>query len=297
MIEMQEVSVRYGRADALHGLSLSVPQHAAFALLGANGAGKTTLIRTLMNILSPSRGTAQVMGIDSRRLGPAQFAKIGFVSENQKMPDRMTVAQFLAYLRPFYPSWDKDLEAALFARLDLPNGRRIGHLSHGMKMKLRLIAALSFRPTLLLLDEPLSGLDPLIRDEFLEGVLDQAEGTTILISSHELHEIEGFATHVGFIESGSLLFQQSIDDLRARVRAVEVTLEVDARLPAAMPDHWLDVKAAGSVVSFVDVQFTPFDLEPRIAARFGAIRRLEVRPVGLRPTFTAIARSLRRKEA
>ena len=297
MIETEDLAVRYGRAEALRGLSLRVPQGAAFALLGANGAGKTTLIRTLMNILRPDRGQARIMGVDSRRLGARQFARIGFVSENQRLPERLTAAQFLAYARPFYPTWDRELEASLLARLDLPTGSRIGHLSHGMKMKLRLAAALPFRPALLVLDEPLSGLDPLIRDEFLAGMIDQAGETTILISSHELHEIEGLATHIGFLETGRLLFQEPIEELRARVRAVEVTLEGDARLPAAPPDHWLDLKMAGSAVSFVDVRFSPLEFEGRIATQFGAVRRLDIQPVGLRPTFTAIARSLRRKEA
>jgi ABC-2 type transport system ATP-binding protein len=295
MIELDEIWKKYGRTDALRGLDLAVPKGSAFALLGANGAGKTTLIRTLMNIIEPDRGRATVMGVDSRRLGPAQLARIGFVSENQRLPERMTGRQFLDYLRPLYPRWDPSLEASFVAQFDLPLTQRIGHLSHGMKMKLRLTAALPFRPDLLVLDEPLSGLDPLMRDDFLAGMLGQAEETTILISSHELHEIEGLATHVGYIDQGRLLFQEEIDDLRGRVREVQVTLDAEARPLAEPPAEWLNIRTVGSVVSFVETRFSDVAIAGKVAAHFGAVRQLNV-PAARPASFTALARSLRGTE-
>ncbi len=296
MIELRDVWKKFSRTDALRGLDLAVPAGSAFALLGANGAGKSTLIRTLMNIVQPDRGQITVMGVDSRRLGPAQLQKIGFVSESQRLPGRLTGRQFLDYLRPLYPDWDRRLEADLVAQLDLPLDRRIGTLSHGMHMKLRLAAALPFRPELLVLDEPLSGLDPLMRDEFLAGMLGQAEETTILISSHEWHEIEGLATHVAYIAAGKLLFQEEIDDLRSRVREVQVMLDGTPPPLADPPAEWLDIRAAGSVVSFVETRFSESGFAGKVAAQFGPVRQLDVQPLGLRPTFTALARSLRREE-
>src|SRR5581483_5950806 len=135
--------------------------------------------------------------------------QIGYVSENQKMPGRMTVAKYLAYLRPFYPTWDRALEADILGQLRLPPDRKIKDLSHGMRMKMALACALPFRPKLLVLDEPFSGLDPLVRDEFMEGLLQQAGEMTVLISSHELAEIEGVASHIAFLDRGTLLFQES----------------------------------------------------------------------------------------
>lgn len=295
MIELDGVWKKYGRTDALRGLDLAVPKGSAFALLGANGAGKTTLIRTIMNIIEPDRGEVRVMGVDSRRLSPDQLRKIGFVSESQRLPGRMTGRQFLDYLRPLYPDWDPTLEADLVTQFDLPLDQRVDHLSHGMRMKLRLAAALPFRPELLVLDEPLSGLDPLMRDDFLAGMLGQADETTILISSHELHEIEGLATHVAYIDSGRLLFQEEIDDLRGRVREVQVTLASDPPPLSEPPPEWLSIRAVGNVVSFVDMRFSA-DLADKVAAHFGSVRQLDVHPLGLRPTFTALARSLRSKE-
>src|SRR6266566_7845961 len=113
MIRVENLWKNFGRFDALRGLSFEVPEGSAFALIGANGAGKATTIKVLMNILEPSRGSIEVLGIDSRRLSPRELAQIGYVSENQEMPSRMSVGEYVAYLRPFYPTWDRALETSL----------------------------------------------------------------------------------------------------------------------------------------------------------------------------------------
>ena len=165
---------------------------------------KTTAIKILMNLQRASAGTACVLDCESARLGPAQFARIGYVSENQKLPDWMTVEYFMNYLRPFYPTWDDRLAAELIRQFDLPRGRKLRHLSHGMRMKAAMASALAFRPELMVLDEPFTGLDPLVRDELIEGLLPRAEDTTIFISSHDLTEIESFASHIGYLDNGRL---------------------------------------------------------------------------------------------
>src|SRR5580704_10092132 len=213
MIRADNLWKKFGRHEALRGLTFSVPEGSAYALIGANGAGKTTAIRILMNILEAERGSVSILGVDSRRLSPHELAQIGYVSENQDMPARLTVAEYLDYLRPFYPTWNKSLEATIRGQLRLPPERRIGHLSHGMRMKMLLACALPFRPKLLILDEPFSGLDPLVRDEFMEGLLEQAGEMTVLVSSHELSEIEGLASHVAFLDEGKLLFIETMADL------------------------------------------------------------------------------------
>ena len=121
-----------------------------------------------------------MLGIDSRRLGPREFAQIGYVSENQEMPEWMTVEYFLAYLQPFYPTWDDARAKELLRQFDLPLDRKLRHLSRGMRMKAALASSLAYRPKLIVLDEPFTGLDPLVRDEFIEGLLENAEETTIL---------------------------------------------------------------------------------------------------------------------
>jgi ABC-2 type transport system ATP-binding protein len=208
------------------------------------------------------------------------------------MPGYMSVAGYIAYLRPFYPTWDRGLETEILAQLRLPPDRKIGHLSHGMRMKMALACALPFRPKLLVLDEPFSGMDPLARDEFIEGLLRQAGEMTIFVSSHELSEIESFATEVGFLDDGKMLFQESLDDLNARLRSVRVVLDREATLPGQLPPNWLDFKAAGNVLSFIDLRFAE-DLNERISALVPGVTRVEIQPLALRPMFTALARATR----
>ena len=291
IIHTENLHKAFGRFEALRGLSMSVPKGSVFALIGANGAGKTTTIKVLMNLMRPASGAATVLGVDSRELSPRERAQIGYVSENQVMPGRLSVAQYLDYLRPFYSTWDPELEKSLLQQLRLPMERKIKDLSHGMRLKMALACALPFKPLLLVLDEPFSGLDPLIREEFMEQLLIQAGETTILISSHELSDIEAAATHVAYIEQGRLLFQEGMDELRARTREVRITLVDAAVAPASPPAHWLGMKALGSVISFVDVQFNEEHFRAHLSAQLKGICDVQVQPVALKDIFTTLARA------
>jgi ABC-2 type transport system ATP-binding protein len=161
--------------------------------------------------------------MDSRRIRGQAYTQIGYVSENQEIPEWMRVAELLDYLHPFYPSWDADLENSLLKQFDLPRDRKIKALSRGMKMKLAFASALAFHPRLVVLDEPFGGLDPLVRDQLIEGLLERARESTVFLSSHDLTEIESFATHVGYLESGKLRFSEELASLRNRFREIELT--------------------------------------------------------------------------
>jgi ABC-2 type transport system ATP-binding protein len=139
-----------------------VPRRRRRALLASQ---VDRLIRALMNIIRPSAGEARVLGVDTRRLGPRELETIGYVPENQDMPGWMTLAELLAYCRPFYPAWDDALSAKLVSDFALPLGVKLGRMSRGMRLKAALISALAYRPRLLVLDEPFSGLDPVVRDD------------------------------------------------------------------------------------------------------------------------------------
>jgi ABC-2 type transport system ATP-binding protein len=291
IVEMQHVAKRFGRFDAIEDLSLGVPEGSVFALIGANGAGKSTTIRMLMNILRPDRGDISILGTRSRDLAPQDFQHIGFVSESQTLPAGLTVENYFGYLRCLYLNWDRTTEKDLRAQFELPPSRKLGHLSHGMRMKTLLIGALAFRPKLLVLDEPLSGLDPLVRDEVVNGLLQQAADTTILISSHELAEIETFTTHVAFMQNGRLLLQEAIDTLRQRFREVRVKLSA-AKAPAQpMPGDWLMPEIEGHHLRFIASQFSDDQqLHQQLAQRFGAVR-VECEPLPLRAIASALMQS------
>jgi len=275
MIRVSDLWRKFGRFETLRGLSFEVPDGSAFAIIGANGAGKTTTIKVLMNILEPTQGSATVLGVDSRKLSIRELAQIGYVSENQDMPSRLTVEEYTNYLRPFYSTWDRDLERTIAKQLRLPFDRKIGNLSHGMRMKMALMCALPYRPKLLILDEPFSGLDPLVRDEFMEGLLGQAGEMTIFISSHELGEIDGVATHIAFVDEGKLLFQESMSDLTGRFREIRVILEGVATRPSDAPKEWMAMQLTGNVLTFVDTQFDEAGLRELVRSRIGNVRMID----------------------
>jgi ABC-2 type transport system ATP-binding protein len=293
----RSLTKRFGSAAALDGVDIEVPQGAIYALVGPNGAGKTTLIKVLMNIFGPTGGTAEVQGLDSRRISGKAFQRIGYVSENQEMPDWMKVGELLRYYGNFYPNWDVELEAQLVRQFDLPLDRKLKHLSRGVRVKAALASSLAYRPTLIVLDEPFSGLDPLVRDELVEGLLDRAEETTIFLSSHDLAEIESFSSHVGFLENGRLLFQEEMASLAGRFREVTVTLSGRSFVPAEVPTEWLQVEAADSVVRFVDSGYEPEKSKRDVASAFLGAREVSVEPMTLRSIFLAIAKDGRGREA
>ena len=296
IIETHHVAKRFGRFDAIEDLNLAVPEASVFALIGANGAGKTTTIRMLMNILRPDRGEITVLGTPSRKLAAQDFQRIGYVSESQKPPAALTLEQYFGYLRSLYPMWDANLERELRAQFELPAARRIGHLSHGMRLKALLVAALAFRPKLLVLDEPLSGLDTLVRDEVVNGLLRQAADTTILISSHELSEIESFTTHVAFMQDGHLLLQEAIDSLRLRFREVRATLSAAKQPSRPLPDDWLMPQIEGHRLRFIASRFDDTDLQQQLTQRFGAVR-FESEPMPLRAIASALMQNRKRGSA
>ena len=293
-IRAQELSKRFGKVTAVDRCTLEVPEGSVFALIGSNGAGKSTFIRMLLNIIEPTSGQAEVLGMNCRRIAGDGFRRIAYVAEDQEQLDWMTVAQLLNYCKPFYPDWDDALAAEMVKQLALPLDRRLKHLSRGMRMKAVLVSSLAYRPKLIVLDEPFGGLDPLVRDEFVESLIDRAPETTILISSHDLTEIETMATHVGFMEEGRLTFAEEITTLAARMREVEITFSGPPTRPSPWPPAWLNPQVAGVVLRFVETAFDPRQSPASIAERFPGATRVDFRALPLRAMFLAMARAARR---
>jgi ABC-2 type transport system ATP-binding protein len=290
-IQIESLAKSLGHTEVLRGIDLAVPEGAIYALVGANGAGKTTIIKLLMNILPPGTGSAQVLGIPSRKLAGAAFNRIGYVSENQDLPDAMTVGALLDYMRPFYPTWDRALERQLVRQFDLPLDRKLKHLSRGMRMKAAFASSLAYRPRLIVLDEPFTGLDPLVRDELIEGLLERAPETTIFLSSHDLAEIESFASHVGYLEEGRMLFSEEMAVLSDRFRDVTVTLDAPTPLPPSLPPAWLLPETADCVLHFVHSEYQGDATARELAAIFASARDISAEPMPLRSIFLAIAKS------
>lgn len=290
VIRAEKLGKTFRSTVALEDITLAIPEGAIYALVGANGAGKTTLIKVLMNIVRPGSGSAKVLGTDSLRLGGKDFQRIGYVSENQEVPEWMTVGGLLDYLRPFYPQWDRELEQQLVRQFDLPLDRKLKHLSRGMRMKAAFASSLAYRPKLIVMDEPFSGLDPLVRDEIIEGLLDRAAETTILLSSHDLAEIESFASHVGYMKQGRMLFSEELPALSDRFREISVTLNSPSAITQTAPPTWLQLETSESVIRFVDSNFREEATGQELAKLFPTAGDISIEPMPLRSIFLAIAK-------
>ncbi len=296
LIELHDLRKSFRKTEAVKGLTLSVPEGQVTAFLGPNGAGKSTTIKCLLNLHRPDAGAATVLGCDSRKLGPAQFQHIGYVSENMELPLWMTVAQFLDYCRPLYPQWDRAFEARLLKQFDLPLKTKLKDLSRGMRMKAALLSSLAYRPKLVVLDEPFSGLDPLVRDEFIRGLLEltEQEGWTVFASSHDIEEVQRLADRIAIINNGRLALDETSDSLHARFRSVEIILPDDMSVPASLPAEWMHVEQAGRVLRFIDSRFSEDQaLESAIRATLPSAAQHETRVMTLREIFVALARAYR----
>jgi ABC-2 type transport system ATP-binding protein len=297
VIDVANLTCRYQRVDAVTGISFTVEPGTVFALLGPNGAGKTTTIRALMNIIRPSGGEVRVLGVDSRRLSPRELETIGYVSENQRLPHWMTLAELLAYCRPFYPTWDDGLCRKLVDDFGLPLDQKIGRMSRGMRVKAALVSALAYRPRLLVLDEPFSGLDPVVRDDLIHGMLERAgeEQWSVLISSHDLDEVERLVDAVAFLDNGRIVLSEPMTALLDRFRQVEITQPEPASTTA--PDaHWIGVNSTGRVLRFVDTEYRGPASDERLSVRFPAAV-IDAQPMSLRQIFIALVRHRRAQES
>jgi ABC-2 type transport system ATP-binding protein len=291
-VKTEHLSRSFGKLAAVNDLNLDIPEGAIYALVGPNGAGKTTAIKILMNILPPTSGRAEVLGLDSSNLRGKAFTSIGHVSENQRLPDWMRVSVFLDYLRPFYTTWDRDLEKELIKQFQLPLDRKLGKLSRGMRMKAALASSLAYHPKLIVLDEPFGGLDPLVRDELIESLVERAAEATIFISSHDLAEIENLASHIGYLEQGRLQLSEEIALLSERFREVELTLDhPGSTLPDNLPASWMHVNQSAAVVRFVESRFDENHTNDEIQKRFGRPRNVTFTPMPLRAIFLALAKA------
>jgi ABC-2 type transport system ATP-binding protein len=295
VIQAENLTKRYGAASvALDGVNLAVPPSSIFALVGPNGAGKSTLFKILLNLIRPSDGRATVMGTDSRRIGPAELASIGYVSESQQLPQWMRVGQYLRHLEAVYSAWDPVLAEELIREYELPLDRPLRSLSRGMRMKAVLAGTLAYRPKLILLDEPFSGLDILVREQLLESIIDRTPEATVLLASHDLSEFESVATHVAYLNQGRLQFVEEMPDLLSRFREIEVTLErplAEASSGVECPSSWLHLQAVGSAVRFIETNYDSGRCNAEVASRFAPVRRMEAHPMSFRSIFLALARS------
>ncbi len=240
VIEVSNLVRRFRRTEALTGVSLTVPRGCVYGLVGENGAGKTTLIKHILGALKPQQGLVRVFGKDPMHDAVAVLADIGYLSEGRDMPGWMTVRQLMRYTAAFYPRWDGAFAKQLVSDFELDPGQKIRHLSRGKRALAGLLIALAHRPPLLVLDEPSSGLDPIVRKDILGAIVRTVadEGRTVFFSSHLLDEIERVSDYVTVISGGRVVLSERLDALKdAHSRLVirfEAALDRAPDLPGAI---------------------------------------------------------------
>jgi len=216
LVVLDGVRKSFGACVALDGVSLNLPAGHIVGLVGRNGSGKTTLLRMVSGLALPTAGTVKVFGHHSDQLEDEDLLRLGVVHQQGHFLSWMRVREQLDYVSSFYPGWDKHLVRQLLGALELDENARVGTLSPGNLQKLAVIIALGHRPELLLLDEPVSALDPLAREALLRVLLEliQDEGITIVISSHALRDVERVVDWIVCLDSGRVLIDAALDDLR-----------------------------------------------------------------------------------
>jgi ABC-2 type transport system ATP-binding protein len=289
MIDVSHLTYRYGKHTALADLSMAVPDGALYALLGPNGSGKTTLLQILMGLRKAKEGRVEVMGKDINALSLGDRASIAYIAEGQPLPVWMRLEQLEAYLAPLYPSWDSNLARELREQFDLDPMRKIAALSRGEQMKAALLVALAPRPKLLIMDEPFTGMDALVKDELVRGLLQSSgsEGWTVLVCSHDIGELELLADSVGLIDHGHLRLSATMDDVRARFHRVDVSLPAGREL--TVHGAWCSFEQSGNRATFV-VDDASASLANKLAGQLPSDARVDIRGATLREVFIALAR-------
>ena len=216
VIEVRDLSRRFGTTLALDGIRLEVQPGLVYGLVGANGAGKTTLIKHLLGLLRARQGTVKVFGLDPAQHPVEVLQRIGYLSEERDLPEWMRIDELMRYTRAFHPNWDQAYGLELLELFGLDPAKKVKHLSKGMRAQAGLIAVVSHRPDLLLLDEPSTGLDAVVRRDILNAIVRTVadDGRTAIFSSHLLDEVEQMSDHVFMVDGGKLVLEGSLDEIK-----------------------------------------------------------------------------------
>src|SRR5438477_10072345 len=236
VVHVSDLTRRFGATTALDSVSVSLPRGAVYGLVGANGAGKTTLIRHILGLLKAQSGSVRVFGLDPVADPVAVLSRIGYLSEENDLPSWMRVDELIRYTSAFYPKWEDAYAEELRRTFALDAAAKIKDLSKGQKARAGLLIALAHRPELLVLDEPSSGLDPIVRRDILGAVIRTIadEGRPVLFASHLLEEVEQVADHVTMISEGKIVLSAPLGAIKDSHRRLTVRFAGSRHEPPAL---------------------------------------------------------------
>ena len=252
IVEIEKLTRQFDNKIAIHELSLTIPRGGVFGLIGGNGAGKTTLLRHILGLLKAQSGSVKVFGLDPVANPVGVLGRIGYLSEDRHLPNWMRVKELMRYTQAFYPGWDESYAEELRDAFDLDRKARIATLSRGQRARAGLLIALAHRPDLLVLDEPSSGLDPVVRRDILGAIIRTIgeEGRTVLFSSHLLDEVERVADRVAIIHQGRILLAASMDEIKETHRRVTLRFDQTVSQPPTLVGS-LTQEGSGSEWTYV----------------------------------------------
>jgi len=274
----------FGTHTALRDLSLELPAGRIIGLLGRNGAGKTTLLHIAAGLLPPTAGECLTLDTPSGKLDTPQLTRLGLVQQEGRYLEWMTVRQHLDFNASFYPRWDRDLERRLLEALELDPKRKIVQLSPGDRQKVGILLGTCHRPALLLLDEPMSALDPIVRRRLLDFLLEllRDDGTTVVISSHILNDVERIVDWIVALETGELVENSPFDLLQESYAEWTLTSAAGA-LPASFAEPFVLGRQGDARQAVLRVRTTDTEAAARLAAAHRA--ELRTRPLNLDEMF------------
>lgn len=251
-MRFEEVTRTFGRTLALDRVSFAVEPGSVVGILGRNGAGKTTALRLAHGLLWPDAGRLSVLGLDPVAQGAEVRTRVALLSEESSLYPWMTVEEIVGFAGALHPRWDPPLAASLRRRLDLDPKAKIASLSRGTRAKVALVLAVASRPDLLLLDDPTAGLDPLVRREVLEGILEAVpeEGGAVVYASHLVHDVERVADRVIVMDGGRIRIDRELGPLKESIRRARAVFDGTPPETTALPGV-IDARVDGRVLTVV----------------------------------------------
>jgi ABC-2 type transport system ATP-binding protein len=287
IIETHSLTKRYGMVEAVNALTLNVPRQQITGFLGRNGAGKSTTVKMLLGMTHPTKGTGTVLGkrIDDPKENREIRHRVAYVGEDKQMYPYFTAEEMIRFMKSFYSDWRPEVEARLIREYELPLKQKVRALSKGTRTKLALLLALSRRPTLLILDEPSEGLDPVSIEALLQSLgAASAEGTTVFFSSHQIAEVERVADRVCIIDRGTLVTDTSLDQIRQDYRCVTLGFRTNPSESDFRLEGIEQIQVDGRQITLLARRGSNAVVER--AYELGAVS-VDVAPVGLREVFLA----------
>lgn len=291
-IQVQGLTKRFGRQEVIRNLAMSIARGSAFGFLGPNGAGKTTTLKLMMGLLRRDAGSVSLLGIDPALDDVGVKRLVGYVPEQQFIYRWMRVSDAIRFCRPLYPTWNDRRCEELLKLFALDAGKKVKHLSKGNVVKLALLLAMAHEPEVLILDEPMAGLDPLVRDDLLDGVLRTLcdRERTLIFSSHTMADVQRMADRIGIIDEGTLLYDGPIDTLLNGTKRIRAVLS-NGSVPGQRPEGTICDRVADREWLITVCEFSEEKVKRLVAS--GGISHVDVLDLNLEEIFKDYIRGRR----